>query len=462
MNLTSHFSDPVVVIGAGLTGLTTAFYLTQQGKQVVVIDPLPQPGGVIQSHHQGPFTFESGPNTGVISNPEIAELFAHLADVCEVDIANPAAKKRWIWKGDRWRAIPSGLFSAIGTPLFSFADKIRILGEPWRKPGTNPDESLADMVRRRMGKTFLDYAVNPFIAGVYAGDPEKLVTRYAMAKLYRLEQDYGSFVRGAIKKKREPKAPNAHLATRKVFSCKGGLDNLVKALAGKIGEERLWMSSTHVKVSVGEQGRFEVSGIRHGEPFHINTTRVVTTCGAYALPDLLPFVDAADLRPVTNLTYAAVTQVVLGFEKWEGIPMQAFGGLVPGVEQREVLGILFPSSFLTDRAPKGGALLSVFMGGMRQPYINAMSDDEVMKIAEREVCQMMQLSVFRPDMVRIFRYPHAIPQYDASTTARLDAVHRIMTQYPGLTIGGNLRGGIGMADRVKQGRDMADSIIAAG
>ena len=139
----------IVIIGAGLTGLTMAFYLKKAGLSVVLIEKANRTGGVIQSHNENGFLFESGPNTGVLSHPEVAELFEDLNGKCVLITANPEAKKRFIWKGSKWRAIPSGPISAITTPLFKLKDKFKVLGEPWRKPGTNPMENLSDFVKRR-------------------------------------------------------------------------------------------------------------------------------------------------------------------------------------------------------------------------------------------------------------------------------------------------------------------------
>ena len=208
----------ILIIGAGLTGLTTAYTLASKGKNVQVLERMERAGGQIHTHQEDGFVYESGPNTGSISNPEVAELFIELEKVssgkCKLETAHDAAKKRLIWKGDQFRALPSGLGSAIATPLFTLGDKFRILGEPWRKKGENPDETVGELARRRLGKSFVDYAVNPFLSGVYAGDPNTLVTRYALPKLYNLEQNYGSFVRGAMKKAKEPKTDRDRLATK--------------------------------------------------------------------------------------------------------------------------------------------------------------------------------------------------------------------------------------------------------
>lgn len=124
----------IIVIGAGLTGLTTAYTLARKGRDVVVLEQMTVPGGQIQTHEEQGFVFESGPNTGTISNPEVAELMADLEQTsggkCRLETAPDASKRRLIWKGDRFHDLPSGPVSGLTTPLFTFADKLRILGEP--------------------------------------------------------------------------------------------------------------------------------------------------------------------------------------------------------------------------------------------------------------------------------------------------------------------------------------------
>ena len=151
-----------------------------------------------------------------------------------METARESSKCRLIWKGNKFHALPSGPLSAITTPLFTLSDKFRILGEPWRKKGTDPDEPVGSLAQRRLGRSFYEYAVDPFVSGVYAGDPMKLTTRYALPKLYNLEARYGSFIRGAMAKAKEPKTDRDRLVTKKVFSARGGLEHLVEALAENI------------------------------------------------------------------------------------------------------------------------------------------------------------------------------------------------------------------------------------
>lgn len=453
--------NEIVIIGAGLTGLSVAWYLKKAGKKVLLIEQNNRTGGVIHTITENGFTYETGPSTGVLGSLELAELFEDMEGKCELETANLQAKKRYIWKESKWEALPGGHdFSAITTPLFTLSDKFRILGEPFRKAGGFPDESVAALVLRRLGKSFLDYAVDPFIGGVYAGDPHKLITRYALPKLYALEKDYGGFVRGTIAKHKEPKQPNAHKVTREVFSVKGGLKSLIEALNKAIGSENILANCRGTKVSPAAGGGYITTFTNlENQEVHILSAKVITTIGGYALPAVLPFIDQKTMKPIAETTYASVVQVAVGYKKWTGIKLDAFGGLVPSKEKRNVLGVLFPSAIFAQRAPQGGALLSVFLGGIKKPEMLTKTDEEITQIVREELRITMHIDS-QPDLIRIHHYQHAIAQYDISTGERLASINKIQKQYPGLILGGNIRDGIGMSDRVKQARMIADTIVS--
>lgn len=453
-----HLKTNVVIIGAGLTGLVTAHYLLKSGISVKIVEKNNRPGGVIQTIKEDGFTIEAGPNTGVVSHPEIVELFEDLKDDCTIDIANPEAKKRLIWKEGVWHALPSGLLPAIKTPLFSLGDKFRILGEPFREKGSNPNESIADLVVRRMGKSYLDYAIDPFISGIYAGDPTQLVTRFALPKLYQLEQNYGSFIRGAMKKHTEPKDERTKKATKEVFSAKGGLQYLINALVKSIGNENILLNCTDVAVS-NDNAIFNTAFLLGGIPASLTSEKVISTAGGTEIGSLFPFVRQEQIQSIRQLEYAKIVQVALGYKQWKGIDINAFGGLIPSKEKRRILGVLFPSSFFENRAPKDGALLSVFLGGIKHSEFYSLNDEEIQSLVEEEVGEMLKIKGIKADVLKIFRYRSAIPQYTATTGQRLEAINLVQENHPGLTLAGNIRDGIGMGDRIKQGRAIAEEII---
>ena len=456
----NHTHIDIAIIGAGLTGLTTAFWLTRAGKKIQIIERQDRAGGQIRTFQENGFVYESGPNTGVVSYPEVAELFAALSPDCTLETAREESKKRWIWKGNKFHALPSGLVSAVTTPLFTLYDKFRILGEPFRAKGTNPDESVAELAARRLGKSFVDYAVDPFLSGVYAGNPHTLITRHALPKLYNLEQDYGSFIKGSIAKAKLPKSERDKLATKKVFSAVGGLERLAEALVKAIGKEQITLSASEVKIQ--PQGKQWLITYRtpEGEQSLI-ANKVVTTCGAYALPDLLPFVPKEDIGQISNLHYAPIIQASVGFHNTRGLQFGAFGGLVPSKEKKDVLGILFPSACFVGRSPEEGALFSFFIGGVRHADMLDWSDEKLKDMILKNIHSMLKFPAdAQPDLIKINRHQKAIPQYEKSSEARFKMIEELQTRYPGLILAGNIKGGIGMADRIRQATGIAKELAS--
>jgi protoporphyrinogen/coproporphyrinogen III oxidase len=456
-SLEKQLKKEVVIIGGGLTGLTLAFMLERKGIDWILFERSTIPGGVMQTHKRDGFIYETGPNTGITGNGEVVELFEMLAPDCTLDIANPASANRWILRNGKWVALPSGLIGGIKTPLFSFYDKFRILGEPFRKKGTNPMETVSGMVRRRMGKSFLDNAVDPFISGIYAGDPDQLVTKYALPKLYNLEQNYGSFIGGSIKKSKEPKSERDKKATREVFAAKGGFSNLINALVSRLPKERLVMGADDLIISKSDTIFTATAKNPSGEKITVNADKCITTIGGHALKGLFDFIPDEALNPIMAMKYAKVVQVIMAFKKWTGPKLNAFGGLIPSKEGRNILGVLFPSSIFTDRTPEGGALLSIFTGGIKKPEIIGMSNEALLQMVHKELDELLSVSSSEEAFTEIYRYHHAIPQYDAGSPAKLEAIAAIESKHPGLMLAGNIRGGIGIADRVKQAFDLADT-----
>ena len=449
----------VVILGAGLTALTTAHHLKKSGVDFIILDQADRVGGVINTITENGFTFEEGPNSGVVGNVEVLRLFEDLKGECELEIASENVNKRYILKSGKWEALPSSFIGAVKTPLFTLKDKFRILGEPFRAAGKNPDETLADMVKRRMGQSFLDYAIDPFILGVYAGDPNRLVPKYALPKLYNLEQHYGSFIKGSIKKKFEPKTDEEKKVTRNVFSVVGGLSSLTGALQNRIGHENFQLKISDVEVKPFENHYVVSYTDQNGLKVELETKKVISTIGAHQLNKVMSFIDRNLLSKITALHYTKVIQVVLGFNKWSGMKLDGFGGLIPFKESRNILGVLFMSALFNNRAPEDGALLSIFLGGVRKPEIYKLPQAEIEKIIEKEVCDLMQLNEFKPDLFKIIRHEYAIPQYEANSGDRFNSIAEVEKQFPGFLIGGNLRNGIGMADRILQARMLADKVL---
>ncbi|MBX3044457.1 MAG: protoporphyrinogen oxidase [Candidatus Kapabacteria bacterium] len=449
-----------VILGGGLTGLTMAYYLKKAGLKIKVLEKKEYTGGVIRTITEDCFVYETGPNSGIISTIEAVELFEDLKSIVTPEIANPDAKDRWIWKGGKWHSLPAGIIPGIKTELFTLKDKLNLLIEPLKPKGKNPEETIAELVVRRLGQSFLDYAVDPFISGIYAGNPYKLVTKYALPKLYNLEQNYGSFIGGAIRKKFEKQDPKLKKVSREVFSMELGLQNLVDALKYYIDDDNIETNCHDLKVELAGKP-YKISYNQKGVKQELESNIVVTSMGGYSISNIFPEIKEDEISEIINLKYTKVVQAVIGYRNWTGIKLKAFGGLVPSKEKRDILGILFISSIFKQRAPEKGALMSVFMGGERRPDIYEMVDEDIKNIALSEVNDMLKPENPAPDFLKIFRYEKAIPQYEESSGMRFKQIEYLENKYQGLYLAGNIRNGIGMADRIAQAKQLSDQIIGS-
>lgn len=451
----------VTIIGAGLTGLSAGVALKRRGVSFAVLEKSDRAGGQVRTIHEDGFAFESGPNTGSGMSEELMNLYDLLSDQCQIEYATKEAESRWIWKNGKFHDLPSGLWSGITTPLFTLSDKFRILGEPWRAKGTDPDESVGSLASRRLGKSFVDYAVDPFLSGIYAGDADALVTRHALPKLYELEQNYGSFIRGSIalakKAKEKPKTSGGSA----IFSTKNGMEELPKAMANFIGKENLFLSTDNISIIPNsETGYWIVKGTQNGQPIEIKSKEVITTISSYALPSVLPFVEADDMSKISNLRYSPVVQVAVGVKDSRPLKFNAFGGLFSSKDNEDFLGILFPSACFVNRSPENGMLFSFFMGGMKKIGITELPDSEIENKVLKGFHEKLNFPANKePDLIRIFRHKQAIPQYEKSSEDRFRTVEKLEKQYNGLHIAGNLRDGIGMGQRILQGTLLGKKVL---
>lgn len=449
----------IIIVGAGLTGLSAAVQLKKRGFSVAVIEKSDRVGGQIRTFRENGFVLESGPNTGSGASEEVLELFAELSPNCEIEFARKEAEKRLIWKNGKFHELPHSLWGGINTPLFTFSDKFRILGEPFRAKGTDPDETVAQLASRRLGKSFVDYAVDPFLSGIYAGDPESLITRHALPKLYNLEQNYGSFIRGAIAKAKEAKKNSQPKDKKGVFSVKGGMENLPNAMAKYIGDDNIFLQAGNSRI-LQENDHWKTTFIKDGQTMEFTSRHVITTVGAYMLPDLLPFINRESMEKITNVRYAPVVQVAVGVKEKGAMKFDAFGGLISSKDNEDILGILFPSSCFSGRSPENGVLFSFFMGGIKRKELTEMDDNKIEEIVVQAFHRMLNFPQGKkPDLIRIFRHKYAIPQYEKSSEERFRQITELEQRYPGLHIAGNLLDGIGMAHRITQGYKIGKEIV---
>ena len=108
-----------IILGAGISGLTTGFYLAEKGLRVRILEKSPRVGGVIRSERRDGFLIEFGPNTVLDTTPLLGELFQKLGIASERVDASPQAKNRYIVRGGKLHALPTSAMAFLKTSLFS-------------------------------------------------------------------------------------------------------------------------------------------------------------------------------------------------------------------------------------------------------------------------------------------------------------------------------------------------------
>ncbi|HTB62719.1 MAG TPA: protoporphyrinogen oxidase [Opitutales bacterium] len=440
----------LLVIGGGLTGLSAAWHAQRAGAEVRVLESSKQAGGVIQSVRDEGFLTETGPNTLMAAKPEVMKIIADLGLANEVVAAAPAAKERFIVRGGKLVAAPMSLGSFLTTPLLTTTAKFRLLGEPWAKVrgATEGDESLADFARRRLGAETFSYGLEPFVAGIFAGDPEKLAVRHALPRLQAMETEHGSIARGLLKAKKRQTAPGAP----RLISFQDGMAALPGALAKQLGDA-LILSAKLTALERDPSGGWSASWTTSLGETQEKFDGVVLAVPAYALSTLpLPVALAAALVPLAKIEYPPVSVALLGYPRHAvGHPLDGFGVLVPAVEKLSILGVLFNSTLFPGRAPAGQVLLTVFVGGARQPELAALPNDESQSRVMMDLKKLL-LVTQSPVYQKIIRWPRAIPQYNLGYQTQLEAMDAAEKAWPGLVLAGSYRGGVSMPQCLESGR----------
>ncbi len=308
-------------------------------------------------------------------------------------------------------------------------------------------------MRRRLGNEFLDYAIDPFVSGIYAGDPEQISVPAAFPRLHALEQKYGSLIRGQIMGARERrKNPEKAKNAAKSFSFDRGMQVFPRALAGRLAH---YLPGTRVEsIARRPGGDYEVRALRAGVPVTFAARVLVVAAPAYRAAAFLEPLSAPLARALEAIRYAPVAVVASAYRREDvGHDLAGFGFLVPKKERRRILGSLFSSSMFEGRAPAGHVLLTTFVGGLRNPEMTTLADGELTGAVEGELAALVGAG--KPLWHEIVRWTHAIPQYTIGHLERIAAVDRAAAAFPGLFWCANWRGGVSVSDCVKNGHAMA-------
>ncbi|GAB4287572.1 MAG: protoporphyrinogen oxidase [Ignavibacteriaceae bacterium] len=448
----------IVVLGAGISGLTTAYLLHREGFDVTVVEKNYQPGGSMESIIENGYLFDRGPNSGLETTPLISKFVNELNLSDQFIYADKSGNKRYILRDNELHPLPMSPPAFLKSQLFSGSAKLRLLAEPFI--GRSEDgyyQSIADFVKRRLGKEFLDYAIDPFVSGVYAGDPEKLSVKSAFPKLYALEENYGSLMIGTIRSIRErKKRAEKSKQSARMFSFKNGMQTLPRAITNVLGEKVL-LSSEVISIERKIRG-YNVFINQSGNTINIKTDVVLSTIPAYSASNLLKQFDPGIENHLNDIYYPPVLVIYLAYKKSDvNRPLDGFGFLIPSKEKKSFLGAIWSSVIFPERAPGDEAAFTLFVGGARNPEVEHANIEVLIKKVTAEFEELMKISG-KPVFVSNRFWNRAIPQYNLGYVEHEKYFDQFEKKNPGLILSGNFRGGISVGDCIKNSEIVAEKI----
>ena len=442
----------VIVVGGGIAGLSAAYELQARGLSFVLLERTARPGGVIVSEEVDGYTIDGGPDSLLVQKPEAIALCREIGLGDRLVTTKPP-RLAFIQRAGRLHPLPAhsvlGIPTRIGpfvrTGLFTWAGKLRMASElfvPARRDGA--DESIGSFMRRRFGEEATTYLAEPLLAGIHAGDVDRLSIKALFPRLAETERTQGSLIAAFSRA-----APSAAAADGAFRSLPGGLSEMVCALAARLPPDALRFSTPARRVLVAP-ARVETAA---GES--LSARAVIITAPAYVAGDLLRDQDGDIARMCQDVRYASTATIALAFPRSAvKHPLNGSGFVVPRTERTGILAASWLSSKWPHRAPDDRVLMRAFFGGARDEHALDQSDTQLEDVALSALRPLLGISG-DPLLSRVYRFDRASPQHEVGHLARIEALDRRLAQTPGLFMTGSGLRGVGIPDCVADARATA-------
>jgi oxygen-dependent protoporphyrinogen oxidase len=438
----------VVIVGGGISGLATAYYLQKAGIRPTLIEKDPQLGGVIRTEVVNGCLVEGGPEAFLAAKPWAMELIEDLGLTGEVIGSNDHARVTYVVRDGKLVPLPEGLmmmaptrvWPTAATRLVGWRTKIRMALE-WfhRKPEAPlPDRSVAQFVRDHYGQEAVDYLTEPLLAGVYGGDPEQMSVRAVLTRFSELEDRYGSLTRGILAERRR--------ATGPIFrALKRGMGQLVDAIAAR-NPAKILRGSVDSLEHTGAIYRLRVAG------HWMEADEVVLACPAHQSAQLVRSLQPELSHLLAGIPYTSSTTVALGYNRADlQHPLNGFGFLVPARERTGILACTWVGTKFDHRVPDDKALIRCFFNSTE------LSSTDAIETARTDLKRFMGVET-QPSFTRISRWPESMAQYTVGHQQRVAAIEQALHGRPGLHLAGNGYYGVGIPDCVRLAKEVASKI----
>jgi oxygen-dependent protoporphyrinogen oxidase len=447
----------VLVVGGGISGLASAWWLARRNLSVAVWERTTRPGGKIRSHCQNGYTTERAAALVMNFRPEVNQLLAETGLEASKILRGPCAN-RYLVRDGSLLPLPMTLAAMFASPMWSRRARLRMALEPFIPRGRCEHETVAEFIQRRLGQDMLEQAMEPYVAGPLASSPELAEARAVLPRLTALEQRYGSLALGVLVHKL---LRRRSACATEAFSFGDGMATLVEALVGTPGIA--FRTGCEVTALQPTHDGWRVSATRADSECALHARQLVLSVPAHAAASLLTPLDPELGGLLAGIEYAPLSVVHLGLDQAAvRHPLDGTGFLVPRSqrESRVLSGNLWMSSLFPTRAPDAKALLTSYLGGARRPEA-ADWDDE--RSVSRVMSVLEPLLGLRgaPEMVRIDRHRRGLPLYHGAYQGRMQAIDERVARLPGLYLAANYRDGISIRDRIVCGHAVARRVCTA-
>ncbi len=457
----------IAIVGAGISGLSAAVRLTQapSAPRVTLFDPANRPGGVLETERIDGYLIERSADSFLV-NAQLpwAERLATATDYEGLLEPQQAHQRALLLSRGRLHPVPEGFYlaaavdlrSVLRSRLLSWQGKLALAWERFVAPRSdNADESLADFARRRVGREVFERLVQPLVSGIYSADPEHLSMAAALPQLVEMERSHGSLTAGLQQRRGEIRT-SAGARYAMFRAPREGMGHFVAHLAARLPAGCLRLRSPVSAISHHPGDRWQISSLDKSEVFDGLILATPTAISGRLLATVAPRL----ANELSEIPAASVAIVSLGYERAQvAHPLDAFGLVVPDVEQRDLVAISFASNKFAGRAPAGHVLLRVFLGGALRPEVLERDDAELAELAVKQVQEILGASG-KPQLTLTTRWTQATPQYHVGHLARIARIEQELASHPPLALAGSGYRGIGIPQCIRSGFTAADRVVS--
>jgi len=452
-------SETVLIVGGGISGLATAYYLGKAGIRSTIIEKSSRLGGLIKTDRVQGCELEAGPDSYLSTKTAVAELAQELGGGLTEKIigSNDEARRIFVVRKGKLTPMPKAMSMMVPgewapvlrSPLLSLGTKAQLLLETLKKPRQRDgDFSVGELVSAHFGPEMLEYIMEPLLCGVYGGDSASLSARSVLPRFVGFEEQYGSLIKGVRKSARQ--APGQGSLFK---SFQGGMQTLIDALSKAVQD--------HTAVIYGEASKVEKTEagwrVRFGNE-SISSRQVVLACPAWAAAKLLEQSAPAPAAELADIPYSSSFVAMLVFNRSQlKHPLDGFGFLVPRHEQQTMAAATWVNTKFPSRVAPGLAALRAFMVGPQAEAMAQMARKDIVQAVRQDFERLMGIQQ-EPIFDTVYSWPRSMPQYVVGHEARVQRLWKSLAPESGLFLTGNYLDGVGIPDSIRRAKDTAKLI----